>query len=104
MCDEKKINFLHLCGRFNKLRGRFNNPLYIYACNRASIPCGTKKMSTVWKMWTQVDLLTQELRNLQATTQKEQESMRMEVQRLTDKLQQSTVTADLEKKEMAEEV
>lgn len=61
-------------------------------------------MSTVWKMWTQVDLLTQELRNLQATTQKEQESMRMEVQRLTDKLQQSTVTADLEKKEMAEEV
>jgi len=61
-------------------------------------------MSTVWKMWTQIDLLTQELRNLQATTQKEQESMRMEVQRLTDKLQQSTVTADLEKKEMAEEV
>ena len=61
-------------------------------------------MSTVWKMWTQVALLTQELRNLQATTQKEQESMRMEVQRLTDKLQQSTVTADLEKKEMAEEV
>ena len=61
-------------------------------------------MSTVWKMWTQVDILTQELRNLQATTQKEQESMRMEVQRLTDKLQQSTVTADLEKKERAEEV
>jgi uncharacterized coiled-coil protein SlyX len=61
-------------------------------------------MSTVWKMWTQIDLLTQELRNLQETTQKEQESMRMEVQRLTDKLQQSTVTADLEKKEMAEEV
>lgn len=55
-------------------------------------------------MWTQIGLLTQELRNLQATTQKERESMRTEVHRLTDKLQQSTVTADLEKKEMAEEV
>lgn len=55
-------------------------------------------------MWTQVDLLTQELRNLQATTQKERESMRMEVHRLTEELRQSTVTADLEKKQMAEEV
>lgn len=96
MCDEKKSKILCLCGRFNKLCVNWIIELvYVVALIKWAI---------FGKMWTQIDLLTQELRNLQATTQKEQESMRMEVHRLTDKLEQSTVTADLEKKEMAEEV